>query len=133
MRHRKTTPPIDAGAEQGKNPYEILGISPDAAPAEIRKAYLKKLRHSPPEKDPEGFKAVKHAYTLLQDGGKRKAIELSLFKSESGIALPPPAASDLSHYFKDRILRFFLASSDFYIEDFTSHFFDISKEIKKLK
>jgi len=133
MRHRKTPPPIDTGANGEKNPYEILGISPGAGPAEIRKAYLKKLRHSPPEKDPEGFKTVKQAYTRLQDSGQRKAVELSLFKTESGIVLPSPAAAGLSHYFKDRILRFFLASSDFYMEDFTGHFFDISGEIKKLK
>ena len=93
MRHRKTPPPIDTGANREKNPYEILGISPGAAPAEIRKAYLKKLRHSPPEKDPEGFKAVKNAYTRLQDSGQRQAVELSLFKTESGIVLPSPAAS----------------------------------------
>lgn len=116
-----------------KNPYEILGISRDAAPAEIRNAYLKKLRLSPPEKDPEGFKAVKHAYTLLLDTGQRKALELTLFKDESGIAPPQPPMPDLTHYFRDRIFRFFLASSDFYIEDFSGRFLDISNEIKKLK
>lgn len=134
MRHRKETiSPADAGREKERNPYEILGISQDASPGEIRKAYLKKLRLSPPEKDPEGFKAVKHAYTLLQDTSQRKTLDLNLFKNESGIGLPTAAVPDFTYYFKDRIFRFFLASSDFYIDDFSSHFFDISNEIKKAK
>lgn len=134
MRYRKKTT-LAAGAArlQEKNPYEILGISQDAAPGEIRKAYLKKLRLCPPEKDPEGFKAVKHAYSLLQDTGHRKALDLTLFKSESGIVLPSVGVTDFTYHFKERILHFLLASSDLYIDDFSSHFHDISGEIKKLK
>jgi curved DNA-binding protein CbpA len=134
MRYRKkTTPAAGAVQVQEKNPYEILGISQGAAPGEIRKAYLKKLRLSPPEKDPEGFKAIRHAYSMLQDTGQRKALDLTLFKSESGIVLPSVGVTDFTYHFKERIFRFLLASSDFYIDDFSSRFHDISEEIKKLK
>jgi curved DNA-binding protein CbpA len=131
MKHRNK--PIPGAPPREKNPYEVLGISQDASPGEIRKAYLKKLRLSPPEKDPEGFKAVKHAYSLLQDSVQRKTLDLSLFKSESGIGVKAVPVPDLTPFFTDRILRFFLVSSDFYIQDFSSDFHDISHEIKKLK
>ncbi len=134
MRYRKqTTLAASAARLQEKNPYEILGISQDAGPGEIRKAYLKKLRLSPPEKDPEGFKAIRHAYSMLQDTGQRKALDLTLFKSESGIVLPSVGVTDFTDYFKERIFRFLLASSDFCIDDFSGHFHDISAGIKKLK
>lgn len=131
MKHGKKITP--AGAAPAKNPYEILGISREASPGEIRKAYLKKLRLSPPERDPEGFKAVKHAYNLLQDAVQRKALDLKLFKKESGIEIKPGPAPDLMNFFTLRLLLFFLASSDFYTRDFSRDFHDITEEIKALK
>lgn len=130
MKHGKKITPADGAP--AKNPYEILGISREASPGEIRKAYLKKLRLSPPERDPEGFKAVKHAYTLLQDAEQRKALDLKLFKKESGIEIKPGPPPDLMNFFTLRLLRFFLASSDFYIPDFSRDFRDITQEIKAL-
>jgi curved DNA-binding protein CbpA len=115
-----------------KNPYEILGIPQEATAAEIRKAYLQGLRQTPPEKDPEGFEKVSHAYNWLKDTGKRKELEFSLLKKSSGIELQGTPA-DVDYYFKKRILRFFLASSDLYIQDFSSRFKDISSEVKRLK
>jgi curved DNA-binding protein CbpA len=131
MKHGKKITPADAAP--AKNPYEILGISREASPGEIRKAYLKKLRLSPPERDPEGFKAVKHAYTLLQDAVQRKTLDLKLFKKESGIEIKPGPPPDLMNFFTLRLLRFFLASSDFYTRDFSRDFRDITQEIKSLK
>ncbi|MBE3120236.1 MAG: hypothetical protein IMZ50_15970, partial [Candidatus Atribacteria bacterium] len=51
-RRSKKAPPV----VQDATPYEILGVAETAAFGEIRKAYLAKVRLSPPERDPEGFK-----------------------------------------------------------------------------
>jgi curved DNA-binding protein CbpA len=116
-----------------QSPYEVLGVDQSASFQEIRKAYLKKLKLSPPEKDPEGFKAVKLAYTILKDIEKRKTLDLTIIKTESGINLPSLPGTDFTDLFKDRIFRFALPSSDFYIKDFRRNFCDITNEIKKLR
>lgn len=116
-----------------QSPYEVLEVDQSASFQEIRKAYLKKLRLSPPEKDPEGFKAVKLAYTILKDIEKRKTLDLTIIKTESGIDLPSLPGADFTDLFKDRIFHFVLPSSDFYIKDFRRDFRDITKEIKKLR
>ncbi len=116
-----------------KNPYEVLEISQDADNGLIRKAYLKKLRLFPPERDPEGFKLVNNAYSSLKDIEKRKIIDLNLYKTESGIKIKFLPDPDLNQLVKDRISRFFLASSDLYIDNFSDSFNDITDDIKKLK
>ena len=116
-----------------ENPYDILDISETASFEEIRKAYLKKVRLSPPEKDPEGFKIIRKAYNLLKDSGQRKMLDLSLFRRESGLAEIKDQKYDFVGLFKDRIFRILLYSSDLYIKDFKRHFHDIKDEIRKLK
>ncbi len=68
--------------------YGILGIQPDATPAEVRQAYLRKVREHPPERDPEGFKRVREAYETLRS--PRKRAELALMELRRG-----PAEFDL--------------------------------------
>lgn len=45
-------------AERSKklDPYKVLDVEPNATPAEVRLAYVQKVREHPPEHDPEGFK-----------------------------------------------------------------------------
>jgi DnaJ-class molecular chaperone len=45
--------------------YEILRVSRDAAPEEVRAAYVKLVRRYPPEHFPERFAAVRSAYEKL--------------------------------------------------------------------
>jgi len=45
--------------------YNILGVTPDASEDEIKRAYFKKVRQFPPEKNPEKFKAIRTAYETL--------------------------------------------------------------------
>lgn len=48
------------------NPYEILGISPDADQRELKQAYAKLIRTFKPEKHPEEFRRIRAAYEELQ-------------------------------------------------------------------
>jgi curved DNA-binding protein CbpA len=49
------------------DPYEILGVSPDADDDVIRKAYLELVRRFSPDTDPEAFKSISRAYEQVKD------------------------------------------------------------------
>ncbi|MBE9128671.1 MULTISPECIES: J domain-containing protein [unclassified Coleofasciculus] len=50
------------------SPYEQLGISPSAPPAQIKAAYHAKLREFPAHTHPQEFKAIRAAYEALSQG-----------------------------------------------------------------
>lgn len=53
------------------DPREILGVNPNAGDAEIRAAYLRKVKENPPERAPERFERIRDAYELLRDPRRR--------------------------------------------------------------
>lgn len=55
------------------SPYERLGISPEANPAQIKAAYHVKLREFPAHTYPEEFKAIREAYETLRKGQSDQA------------------------------------------------------------
>ncbi len=51
--------------------YSVLGVASTATAEEIKRAYYKKVRNHPPEKDPEGFKLLRRAYDTLSNEESR--------------------------------------------------------------
>ena len=115
------------------NPYELLGIQETASFDEIRKAYLRKVRMFPPEKDPENFKKIRHAYGLLRDAEKKRRLDLTLFQRESGIEIDFRTDFDFTAAFRGRIFDILLESSDLYAQDFSKRFKSIDKKIEQLR
>jgi len=54
-----------------ENLYDILKISKDANKSDIKKAYFNLIKLHSPEKDPERFKLIRHAYEFLIDDKQR--------------------------------------------------------------
>lgn len=63
-----------------KTPFEVLEIAEDADDETIKKAYLRKVRDYPPERDGEAFQRIRKAYELIQTDKDR--IQYSLFYHE---------------------------------------------------
>ena len=127
-RRSKKAPPV----VQDATPYEILGVAETAAFAEIRKAYLAKVRLSPPERDPEGFKRIQSAYAMLKDAVRRKDFDLSMFRKELAAGTMVDVKIDVGALFRDRVFQVLLASSDLYLTDFSRFFDSIDEEIRNL-
>ncbi len=75
------------------DPYEALGLSPDAAEAEIRRRYLELVREFPPDRSPERFAAVHAAYEALRDPARR--LQAQLFQDEARTDSLEGLAADL--------------------------------------
>ena len=49
--------------------WDVLGIAPTTNESEIRRAYARELKQRRPDKDPQGFQALREAF----DSAKRYA------------------------------------------------------------
>jgi DnaJ-class molecular chaperone len=58
------------------SPFVILNIEDNADDETVRAAYVRALRHSPPDRDPEGFARIRGAYETIRDAEKRLAYRL---------------------------------------------------------
>jgi hypothetical protein len=48
-----------------ENPYDLLGVSSDVDPRELRRAYTRLIRHYKPEQFPEHFQRIRSAYEMI--------------------------------------------------------------------
>ena len=119
--------------QPNETPYDILGISESATENEIRRAYLRMVRLSPPERDPEAFKRIREAYGHLVDLKSKRELDLSLFQTEPKITADNGAEYDYRALVQYRLFQLLLASSDFYAKSFSRHFDAINKRIAQLR
>ena len=68
------------------DPYEILGLPRGAADDEIRSAYLRLVRESPPDRAPERFAQVRAAYDELRDPVRRLEARLFSLSDDDSMA-----------------------------------------------
>lgn len=59
-----------------KTPYQILEINPEASDAEIKQAYLQKVKDNPPDTNQQQFQAIHNAYTSIKDIKSRISYDL---------------------------------------------------------
>jgi curved DNA-binding protein CbpA len=64
------------------DPYQTLGLAPDADDAAVRARYLELVRRHPPEQAPERFAAVRAAYERVRDRDAR--LRYRLFEAGRG-------------------------------------------------
>ncbi|GAA0517683.1 molecular chaperone DnaJ [Saccharopolyspora subtropica] len=86
--------------------YADLGLSPDASPQEVRRAYRRLAREHHPDANPgdvaaeRRFKAVRAAYEVLSDPVRRRQYDRARRQAASGSAGAPGAGGfDLGDFF----------------------------------
>jgi curved DNA-binding protein CbpA len=65
------------------DPYEVLGLTPDAGETEVRQRYLELVRAFPPDRAPEKFAVVHAAYESLRDPADRLHAQLFMVESKN--------------------------------------------------
>ena len=82
------------------DPFEVLGLTPDAGETEIRQRYLELVRAFPPDRAPERFAAIHAAYAGLARPGQPApcaALQASSAKNDSFESI----AADLARRLRD--------------------------------
>ena len=59
-----------------KTPYQILDITVNSTDAEIKQAYLRKVKENPPDQNQEKFQLIHRAYTSIKDLKSRTSYDL---------------------------------------------------------
>ena len=67
------------------DPYATLGLAADADDETIRRRYLELVRENPPERAPEKFAAIRHAYEQLKDVETR--LKKRLFELDKNVSI----------------------------------------------
>jgi curved DNA-binding protein CbpA len=65
------------------DPYQVLGLTPEADELQVRQRYLELVRAFPPEQAPDRFAAIRAAYDELRDPRRRLREELFGHKGDS--------------------------------------------------
>lgn len=114
------------------NPYEVLGIKPDASPGEIKKAYFRLVKKNTPEKQPEKFKTIRLAYEQLKSHAGRAKTDFFVLKKPSGDLdfLPETAEATLDISFEDAVAAVEILVSDIYKTDFIGDYTEFANDIE---
>lgn len=83
------------------NPWQWLGIDPDASEQEVRQAYARQLRRHRPDEDPAGFQTTHEAYRVALDWARQRSDRApdvaAAVPEQSAASTPddtPPAVGD---------------------------------------
>ena len=68
------------------DPYEILNLNPNCDDAQVRRAYLDKIKEFPPEQFPEQFRIISEAYELVKE--QKNRLEFSFLDKDPGAESP---------------------------------------------
>ncbi|OHX36321.1 molecular chaperone DnaJ [Methylomonas sp. LWB] len=49
------------------SPYQMLGVSEQAADADIKQAYLQRVKDNPPDRDAARFRQIQEAFEAIKD------------------------------------------------------------------
>jgi curved DNA-binding protein CbpA len=83
------------------DPYDTLGVSPQASEKEIRDRYLALVREFPPDRDPDRFASIRAAYEQLRDPAVRlRSLLFGVGKEDS---IPAMIGEVLNHFRSARI------------------------------
>uniref|UniRef100_A0A5B7B2R7 Putative chaperone protein dnaJ 10 isoform X2 n=1 Tax=Davidia involucrata TaxID=16924 RepID=A0A5B7B2R7_DAVIN len=123
--------------------YDVLGISPTATEAEIKKAYYIKARQVHPDKNPndplaaQNFQVLGEAYQVLSDPTQRQAYDVNGKSGISTEAIIDPAAifamlfgSELFEEYIGQLAMASMASLDIFTE---GEQFDVKKLQEKMR
>ncbi|KAK9109666.1 hypothetical protein Sjap_017726 [Stephania japonica] len=123
--------------------YDVLGISPTATEAEIKKAYYIKARQVHPDKNPndpqaaQNFQVLGEAYQVLSDPAQRQAYDANGKSGISTEAIIDPAAifamlfgSELFEEYIGQLAMASMASLDMFME---GEQFDTKKLAEKMR
>jgi DnaJ-class molecular chaperone len=81
--------------------YDVLGLEADAGEDEIRQRYLTLVREFPPERNPDRFAVIRHAYDQLRD--PVASLERRLFNTTATETFDTLLASEQQRWGKQRI------------------------------
>jgi curved DNA-binding protein CbpA len=68
------------------DPFEILGVSPEAREVEVRQRYLELVRQFPPDRAPEKFAEIRAAFDAVRDPLARLERQLFRLAGEASLA-----------------------------------------------
>jgi DnaJ-class molecular chaperone len=84
------------------NPHQILGLEPNAAPAQVKAAYHQKLREFPARTHPTEFKEIRAAYEALQQS-KTDATKKFFTPGPSGVSIDQGVIEELKEKLVGRL------------------------------
>lgn len=56
--------------------YQVLGVSRQATDADIKQAYLQRVKDNPPERDQQRFQQIQQAFEAIKDQDSRLRYDL---------------------------------------------------------
>lgn len=106
------------------DPYRVLGVSETASLDEIKRAYFTQVRAHPPERDPDGFKAIRAAYERLKTPAARLDTDMLRRMPWPEPPLSPPALPELV-VLADEVIAAARALSDLARSDWRDDFREV--------